>query len=485
MPTLGLCVIAIDAAATLRACLESVSGLVDAMVVVDTGSLDATREIARTSGAAVVQFPWMNDFAAARNAALAAIETDWVLVLDADEELDAAAHAWIRTELKAPRADGYVTSVRNYLQPWDQPLGDQVAIPAGEHHPRAANATAYRHSEVCRLYRRDPDIYYVGHVHEQVEYRLMELGRSIGKAGFYIHHFGWYLIDEKGRRRKEQMYRELLAEKVRQRPDDPLALMQHGDALCAQPGRVEEGLACLMKAASLKGDYPLLWTRIASALFLLGQMDAVLVALGQVPAKAGYAGECAFLRGEALGALKRWSEARAAYREALEYYPDSIRIQAKLAGAEIEAGDRAQGTWRMRATVAAAEAQAAEHRHAHLYFGAAELHAQLKQWLDALRMTELGLALDPEMLALHDLRLKAAVAEGELGEAAFAAERIAELRPEPSSFLRHAAILNQYGKQEEAAEVIRRALERLPLSNVLQAAGRELAIEMSAVGSPA
>ena len=54
----------------LSNCLRSVSGIFDEIVVVDTGSVDRTREIARAFGAKVFDFPWIDDFAAARNAAL-------------------------------------------------------------------------------------------------------------------------------------------------------------------------------------------------------------------------------------------------------------------------------------------------------------------------------------------------------------------------------------------------------------------------------
>ena len=57
------------------------------MIVLDTGSSDATREIARAAGAEVHEFAWCDDFAAARNAALAHSDADWNLILDADEWL--------------------------------------------------------------------------------------------------------------------------------------------------------------------------------------------------------------------------------------------------------------------------------------------------------------------------------------------------------------------------------------------------------------
>ena len=85
MNRLDLVMIVRDEARCLERCLSSARPWVDGIVVVDTGSVDATVEIARRNGARVTQFAWIDDFAAARNAALAESDAAWRLVLDADE----------------------------------------------------------------------------------------------------------------------------------------------------------------------------------------------------------------------------------------------------------------------------------------------------------------------------------------------------------------------------------------------------------------
>ncbi len=84
---LSLCMIVKNEAATLPKCLNSVKKVVDEMVVLDTGSIDRTPNIAQQLGAKVHHFKWCNDFSAARNAALKYVSGDWILVLDADETL--------------------------------------------------------------------------------------------------------------------------------------------------------------------------------------------------------------------------------------------------------------------------------------------------------------------------------------------------------------------------------------------------------------
>jgi len=85
MQRIALVMIVRDEARCLERCLASARPWVDEMVVLDTGSRDATPEIAAALGARVSPFAWTDDFAAARNAALALTDAAWRLVLDADE----------------------------------------------------------------------------------------------------------------------------------------------------------------------------------------------------------------------------------------------------------------------------------------------------------------------------------------------------------------------------------------------------------------
>lgn len=91
MTRLALVMIVRDEAARIARCLDSARALVDDIVVLDTGSRDATAAIASAHGARVFSFAWCDDFAAARNAALDHSDADWNLVLDGDEWLEAGA----------------------------------------------------------------------------------------------------------------------------------------------------------------------------------------------------------------------------------------------------------------------------------------------------------------------------------------------------------------------------------------------------------
>ena len=87
MPRCSLSMIVKDEEETLARVLADASAFCDELVVCDTGSTDRTREIAREAGATVVEFAWIDDFGAARNACLDACTGEWVVWLDADDRV--------------------------------------------------------------------------------------------------------------------------------------------------------------------------------------------------------------------------------------------------------------------------------------------------------------------------------------------------------------------------------------------------------------
>ncbi|MGI4857256.1 MAG: glycosyltransferase family 2 protein [Janthinobacterium lividum] len=94
-PTLGVAIITLDAAAHLADCLSAVS-FADRIVVVDSGSRDATLAIAARHGAEIHPRPDWAGFGVQKNRAVELLDTDWVLVVDADEVVTPALAAAIR-----------------------------------------------------------------------------------------------------------------------------------------------------------------------------------------------------------------------------------------------------------------------------------------------------------------------------------------------------------------------------------------------------
>ena len=86
--TISLCMIVKNEEAVLARCLDSLSGLMDEMIIVDTGSSDATKDIAISYGAKVYDYVWNDDFSAARNFAFSHASCDYIYSADADEVLE-------------------------------------------------------------------------------------------------------------------------------------------------------------------------------------------------------------------------------------------------------------------------------------------------------------------------------------------------------------------------------------------------------------
>ncbi len=191
-------------AATLPACLRSATPAVDELVIVDTGSTDATIEVAKAHGARVVEWPWRDDFAAARNEALRHATGDWVLVLDADERLAAGGGARVRELCAGGVADGFNCRLVSTLPPTE---------------PSPTIVHWY-----CRLFRRRDGVAYEGRVHEQIAPSIVSAGGRIAQSDVVILHEGYATPSPAKLERNVALLRRQLAD----RPDDAFARFNLG-----------------------------------------------------------------------------------------------------------------------------------------------------------------------------------------------------------------------------------------------------------------
>ena len=146
-----------DEAEHLGGCLDSLDGLVDEIVVVDTGSTDGSPGIAASAGAQVTHLPWRGDFSAARNAAIDRCRGRWILYIDADERV----------------RPGAATATRAVLETSDA-LGLLVEF---------TPATGFTRYRECRLFRNDPAIRFERPIHERVVPAIERLGRARAAGG--------------------------------------------------------------------------------------------------------------------------------------------------------------------------------------------------------------------------------------------------------------------------------------------------------------
>lgn len=145
MATISLCIIVKDEEQRLADCLQSVQGVVDEIIVLDTGSTDNTVAIAHQFNARVQTFEWIDDFAAARNASLQYATGEWILVLDADEQLVQGADERIK---QATQGSDYL--VVNLLR---QEVG----------------AVQSPYSSVSRLFRNHPKVRFSRPYHAMID----------------------------------------------------------------------------------------------------------------------------------------------------------------------------------------------------------------------------------------------------------------------------------------------------------------------------
>lgn len=229
-PTLSLCMIVKDEEANLARCLDSVRGVVDEIIVVDTGSTDRTVEIARQYGARIFFHHWDDDFAAARNVSLSHAGSDWILALDADEALAAEDRAKLLTLLREEGPTAYLLNI---------------------HSPIESRTSRASINPFPRLFRNRPAIRFEGRIHEQVSPSIARIGGRIVPSGVWVHHRGYHSrwADVPAKRGRNL---RLLETQVSEHPDDPSAHLHLG-MVYAQDARHDEAIACFQTAISVDG----------------------------------------------------------------------------------------------------------------------------------------------------------------------------------------------------------------------------------------
>jgi len=317
--------------------LESVQGLVDEIVVVDTGSTDRTVEIARAHGARVEFFPWGEDFAAARNAALGFCTGEWILVLDADESIDARDHGLLREALEAPGVQGYALWIRNYLRSGAIIGGEGVAQRNDGLYQEGSQFSHHCSRRGLRLFRAQSEPVYRGRIHELAELYFEERSLSVQSLEAVIHHFG--KTDWDRDRAKQAGYLQIAKAEAHRCPQEPQA---HYNVL-QEALMVEDWPAALGAAEAflrLQGGAPLL-VYLGAAKALQGQgrhleaLDYFSPVLAKEPTNAAALGG----RGESLWKLGRHTEAQADLLQAMESDPGFTLPFITLAGLLRDQGD--------------------------------------------------------------------------------------------------------------------------------------------------
>ena len=206
--TISLCMIVKNEEPFLEKCLNSVKNLVHEIIIVDTGSTDKTKEIARKFTDKVFDFVWCDNFSAARNESLKHATGDWILVLDADEVIAEHDFDLIKKAILNKNFNGYILHQLNYTN---------------DSHPRAVkvNVPNFKNaiiSPITRLFRNSKEIYFDFFVHESVDPSLMKSNSKVSELSVAIHHYG-QLKQEVFNRQKEEYYFKLALKNIVKYPN--------------------------------------------------------------------------------------------------------------------------------------------------------------------------------------------------------------------------------------------------------------------------
>lgn len=232
VPTLSVCMITKNEEHNLPRALKSVCGLASEIIVIDTGSTDRTVDVARLFGARIGHTEWTWDFAAARNVSLADATGDWILVLDADEEITPQMRERLPGVLADVLDSAVITSLLNMH-----------------------NGQLTQRMDTVRLFRNFRGIRYRGRIHEQVLPSVADIGGRAVWRDLPLLHFGYTPEEDERKDRRDRNLR-LLEMGHAEEPDEPLYWHYLGGELAAR-ARHEEAKEWLYRVLRERPDFAL------------------------------------------------------------------------------------------------------------------------------------------------------------------------------------------------------------------------------------
>ena len=236
-PSISACMIVKNEAEHMAPCLASLEDLASEIIVVDTGSTDNTVEIATSLGAKVYHFPWIDDFAAARNESLRHATKEWVFWLDADDRLTPKAVAQLKRAAFSDKADAYACLVVSRAQD----KGDDVV-------------------DHARLFRNGLGIRFDGAIHEMLRESLDALGLRVARTDIEVEHTGYQ--SEEAVRRKSARNLVMLDRELEKHPEKVDLLFYRGNARAGVGDAVGAAEDMRKFLASAPGSETSSWSRL-------------------------------------------------------------------------------------------------------------------------------------------------------------------------------------------------------------------------------
>ena len=237
----SVCMIVRNESRHLPKALASVKGIAAEIVVVDTGSTDDTVSIATAMGAKVLHFDWIDDFAAARNAAIEAATQPWILSLDADQRLAVGSASVLKTALQRTDCMAQVVTIELF-----GPATTNLDPTVGKSDVELAFKS-------LRLFQNHPQIRFSGRVHEDISKSLLSMGQGHWPdSGVVLADHGYVQAEERDRKRQRNL---LLLRRVHQeQPNEIFPAYKLATTLLYE--HPEEGQQMLEKVVELIDDLP-------------------------------------------------------------------------------------------------------------------------------------------------------------------------------------------------------------------------------------
>ncbi|MEK6868209.1 MAG: tetratricopeptide repeat protein, partial [Nanoarchaeota archaeon] len=251
----------------------SVQGLVDEIIIVDTGSDDGTIAIAQQFTDKIFHFQWSNDFSAARNFALEHASCDWILVLDADELIDKEDHPRIKELVAQEKSAAYFLHQKEYT---NNTTLTGFYYSDATNKKKADNYLGYVLVEnAIRLFKNTKNIRFSWRIHESVQPFLEKQGLVPSDSGVFIHHYK----QEKGEQAQHEKMLRYLAieeEQIRETPDNPKPYYEVGLIYHAL-GKYQDAITAFERVIALQPNERRAYHKLGRSLVKIGDYAKALV----------------------------------------------------------------------------------------------------------------------------------------------------------------------------------------------------------------
>ncbi|EOQ16898.1 tetratricopeptide repeat-containing glycosyltransferase family 2 protein [Bacillus cereus] len=298
-PFMSACLIVKNEEEMLGKCLNSLESVVDEIIIVDTGSTDKTKEIAKKFTDKVYDFKWTNNFAEARNFAASKASGKWIIAVDADECIDVNNFVAAMEEIKSykDKISIFLVEIMSFVGE----SGEEITV-----------------NTMARLYKNDGSVYFTGAIHEQLETKNREA--NLAKASIKLYHYG-YMPQVVEKKDKKNRNLKIIKQDLKNKKNHGFSYFNYGQEL-RRLGKTKEALKNFVKAYKYKVSVDEGWVRtclffIVECLVELKRYEEALNIVRDTESLWPASPDFTFWKGDIYFLQKRYDDAREVYESIL------------------------------------------------------------------------------------------------------------------------------------------------------------------------